>query len=51
MIGLLQFFVTKSWVTMLLLGEVAGLVYVTVRGSIFRDRFSNVPGTIKKTEM
>lgn len=39
LVGLFQFFVTKSWVTMLLLGEVAGLVYVTVRGSIFRRPF------------
>ncbi len=39
LVGLLQFFVTHSWVVMLLLGEVAGLLYVTLRGTIFRPPF------------
>ena len=47
-IGLLLYPVTRSWVFVILLGEVFGIVFTVITGTIFRAPFFNLSGCFKE---
>ena len=47
-VGLLLYPITKSWAMTILAGEVLGLIYTFVRGSIFRSPFTALSDSFKE---